>query len=119
MNGSADPQFTALRPRFDAAGRRLVPEVMDQPGLDTGLHFQALSALRRINSLSRTAGSLWPAISATARNSASTTQRPTGTATDPLVRQPPLTLLDVACGGGDVAQRLAQRAAAEIGRAHV
>jgi 2-polyprenyl-3-methyl-5-hydroxy-6-metoxy-1,4-benzoquinol methylase len=112
MNSSSVPEFTAPRPQFDATGRRLVPEVMDQPGLDTGLHDQALSALRRINSLSRTAGSLWPAIVAAARNSASTTQRSRESSADPLASQP-LTLLDVACGGGDVAQRLALRAAAE------
>ncbi|MFN8858022.1 MAG: methyltransferase domain-containing protein [Planctomycetaceae bacterium] len=94
MNGSADPGFGLPNPQFDAAGRRLVPEVMDQPGLDTGLHRQALAALRRINSLSRTANSLWPSIAAVAA------QTP----------QQPLTLLDVACGGGDVAQRLARRA---------
>ena len=98
MNGSSVHEFSPPSPRFDAAGRRLVPEVMDQPGLETGLHHQALSALRRINSLSRTAGSLWPAISAVA------TQSPP---------QQPLTLLDVACGGGDVALRLAQRAQAQ------
>ena len=98
MNGSSVHEFSPPSPRFDAAGRRLVPEVMDQPGLETGLHHQALSALRRINSLSRTAGNLWPAISAVA------TQSPP---------QQPLTLLDVACGGGDVALRLAQRAQAQ------
>lgn len=96
MNDSADPAVRLPNPQFDTAGRRLVPEVMDQPGLDTGLHHQALAALRRINSLSRTAGSLWPAIAAVAAQSP----------------QQPLTLLDVACGGGDVAQRLAQRAVA-------
>lgn len=112
MNGSAVPEFSPPHPRFDAAGRRLVPEVMDQPGLDTGLHFQALSALRRINSLSRTAGSLWPAIATTAWNPSGSAQRHTVPSDDPL-SSPPLTLLDVACGGGDVAQRLAQRAAAE------
>jgi len=98
MNGSSVHEFSPPTPRFDAEGRRLVPEVMDQPGLDSGLHHQALAALRRINSLSRTAGSLWPAICAVA------SQQPA---------QQPLTLLDVACGGGDVAQRLAQRAHAQ------
>lgn len=121
MNGSSVPEFTAPRPRFDAAGRRLVPEVMDQPGLDTGLHDQALSALRRINSLSRTAGSLWPAIAATARYHAAAGHRAAGNPVagefggsvgGPLAGQP-LTLLDVACGGGDVALRLARRAATE------
>lgn len=120
MNGSSVPEFTAPRPRFDAAGRRLVPEVMDQPGLDTGLHDQALSALRRINSLSRTAGSLWPAIASTVRQPAAAPPRASGSSSGPssgsqLGQLPgqPLTLLDVACGGGDVALRLAQRAAGE------
>ncbi|MFN7803041.1 MAG: methyltransferase domain-containing protein [Planctomycetaceae bacterium] len=117
MNGSSVPEFTAPRPRFDAAGRRLVPEVMDQPGLDTGLHDQALSALRRINSLSRTAGSLWPAIASTARQPMAAAPRTFDPSSDepstgPLAGQP-LSLLDVACGGGDVALRLAQRAAGE------
>jgi len=117
LNGSSVPEFTAPRPRFDAAGRRLVPEVMDQPGLDTGLHDQALSALRRINSLSRTAGSLWPAIASTARQPMAAAPRTFDPSSDepstgPLAGQP-LSLLDVACGGGDVALRLAQRAAGE------
>jgi len=69
---------------------------MDQPGLETSLHRQALAALRRVNWMSRTAGSLWRPI------------------TDLAKQQGPrsLRVLDVACGGGDVALRLARRAAA-------
>ncbi len=84
---------------FDSGGRRIVPEVMDQPGLDRALHRQALTALRRVNWLSRTADSLWPSIAALARELAKHREGA------------PLSLLDVACGGGDVALRLAQRAA--------
>lgn len=83
---------------FDPSARRVVPEVMDQPGLDLSLHHQALAALRRVNWLSRTADSLWPAIVALARE-----RQAAGDLT-------PLTLLDVACGGGDVVLRLAHRA---------
>ena len=71
-------------------------EVMDQPGLDAGLHRQALAALRRINLLSRTAASLWPDLVRLANEHPGR----------------PLDVLDVACGGGDVTLRLASWAAA-------
>ncbi|MFM7161967.1 MAG: methyltransferase [Planctomycetaceae bacterium] len=79
------------RPVYAAEHRRLVPEVMDRPDLDPALHRQALTALRRINRLSRTTASLWGQIA-------------------PLARAPhaaPLRVLDVACGGGDVLRGLA------------
>ena len=69
---------------------------MDAPDVPPVLHRQALRALRRINRLSRTSGLLWSAL----RGLAS----PAGAR--------PLRVLDVACGGGDVAIELAQRAAA-------
>ncbi len=70
--------------------RRLQPELMDQPGIDPAVHAAALRGLDRINVASRTAPSLWRAI-----------QRTTG------VRPgDPLRILDVACGGGDVARGL-------------
>jgi len=67
---------------------------MDQPDLDPALHRQALVALRRINWLSRTLPALWSQIA-------------------PLARppdQPPLRVLDVACGGGDLLWGLARLA---------
>lgn len=82
------------RPVFDPDQRRLVPEVMDRPDLDPALHRQALAALRRINRLSRTTASLWSQIAPLARTS----------------HNPPLRVLDVACGGGDVLWGLASHA---------
>jgi 2-polyprenyl-3-methyl-5-hydroxy-6-metoxy-1,4-benzoquinol methylase len=68
--------------------RRLQPEVMDQPGLDRGRHFQALRGLERINFWSRSAAILRPSLADLAR------------------RGGPVRVLDVATGGGDVPVRL-------------
>ncbi len=70
-------------------------ELMDQPGLSESEHRQALAGLRRVNLLSRSVAKLWSSLHSLAP-------------TDPSM--PPLRVLDVACGGGDVAIRLAQRA---------
>ncbi len=67
---------------------------MDDPALDEAEHVRALRGLARINAVSRTAAALWPAIA--------------GIAVAGPGRRP--TLLDVACGGGDVAMALAARA---------
>jgi SAM-dependent methyltransferase len=75
------------------AHRERLPELMDQPGLDPELHAQALAGLRRINAISRSAACLFEPIRALAR------ALPPDAA--------PLRLLDVACGGGDVALDLA------------
>ena len=75
------------------AQRQRLPELMDQPGLDPELHAQALVGLRRINAVSRSAACLFDPIRALAR------ALPPGAA--------PLRLLDVACGGGDLALDLA------------
>ena len=77
------------------ARRHRVPELMDQPGLDAREHARALRGLRRINVLSRSSAILWPAIARLARD------RP----------GPPIRVLDLASGGGDVAIGLARRAA--------
>ncbi|MBT6495812.1 MAG: methyltransferase domain-containing protein [Planctomycetaceae bacterium] len=74
--------------------RHCVPELMDQPGLDKQLHRQALDGLRRVNRISATSSIFWPTIETLAK------QR----------NDRPLSVLDVACGGGDVAVSLAQRA---------
>jgi 2-polyprenyl-3-methyl-5-hydroxy-6-metoxy-1,4-benzoquinol methylase len=65
---------------------------MDRPDLDPRLHLAALHALARINALSATAGSLWPAVRGLA--------------------PPPARVADLACGGGDVLVRLARKARA-------
>ena len=75
------------------AHRQRLPELMDQPGLDPDLHAKALLGLRRINAVSRSAACLFNPIRALART------LPPDAA--------PLRLLDVACGGGDLALDLA------------
>lgn len=86
------------------ADRNRQPELMDQPGLDEGLHAHALRSLSRINAVSRTSAMIWGPIKKLAREC-------------PLAR--PLRILDVACGGGDVVQGLAQRATRAGIAAHV
>lgn len=81
-------------PRLDFTHRHLQPELMDQPGLDPAEHAQALRGLRRINRCSGSARLLWPAFREAAAQSPGR----------------PLRVLDVACGGGDVAISLARRA---------
>jgi 2-polyprenyl-3-methyl-5-hydroxy-6-metoxy-1,4-benzoquinol methylase len=75
--------------------RTLEPELMDEPGLDPRLHRHALSGLRRINRVSRSDAILWPAIAHAAR----------------LHHPRHMRILDVGCGGGDVAVALWRRAA--------
>ena len=77
---------------LDLHERQLRPEWMDQPGLDVGFHRTALRALGRINALTSLHRSFWPAIRQLA------------------ARQPSreIRVLDVACGGGDLAVRLAK-----------
>ncbi len=75
--------------------RNRQPELMDQPGLSDAEHRQALAGLRRVNLLSTGVAKLWSEL----RQWAPTTHQ-----------DPPLRVLDVACGGGDVAIRLASRA---------
>ena len=75
--------------------RNRQPELMDQPGLSESEHAQALTGLRRVNSLSSSVGHLWSALRSLAEKRSS---------------QTPLRVLDLACGGGDVAIRLALKA---------
>jgi len=75
--------------------RRVEPELMDQSGLDEAAHAQALRGLSRINWWSRAAHPFWMEIEGLARSDPSR----------------PLRVLDVGCGGGDVAIRLAALAA--------
>jgi SAM-dependent methyltransferase len=81
-------------PLLDKIRRRCrQPEVMDQPDLDRARHLQALRGLERINFWSNSAGILWPALAALARQTAPR----------------PLRVLDLASGGGDVATGLWHR----------
>ena len=70
------------------------PERMDQPDLDFELHSAALRGLGRVNRFSGSVGSIWKPIAALARSSPDRTFR----------------VLDVACGGGDIAIGLKQKA---------
>jgi SAM-dependent methyltransferase len=77
--------------------RRILPELMDQPGLDEAEHHQALAALARINRVSGTAGVLWPLI----REACKRRRSQNGSA---------VRLLDIATGGGDLPVSLWKRA---------
>lgn len=84
-----------------------LPELMDDPGLPEAEHLQALTALRRINALSFTAAGLAREVAALAGRG------PAARAADSLPGGVPegLTVVDVACGGGDVTLDLAARLA--------
>ncbi len=71
--------------------------MMDQPDLDVRRHVHALDALGRANAVSRTAAAVWPSIRAVSHGTV----------------EPPLRVLDIACGGGHVLLSLARRAARE------
>ena len=75
--------------------RQLEPEIMDQPGLDSTRHTEALRGLSRINLVSRTCSALWTPLKHWA------SQHP----------DVPLRVLDVASGGGEIAIGLRHRAA--------
>jgi 2-polyprenyl-3-methyl-5-hydroxy-6-metoxy-1,4-benzoquinol methylase len=75
--------------RFDVRQRRREPELMDEPDLDEGRHYQALRGLERINRWSGSARILWPPLRALARTA-----------------DKPIRLLDLATGGGDVPIRI-------------
>jgi SAM-dependent methyltransferase len=79
---------------WPALPRSLQREIMDEPGLDAERHRRALDGLRRINAWSGSAGILWPPLANLARALAPRSAR----------------VLDVACGGGDVAIQLWHRA---------
>ena len=81
----------------DTATRHLEPELMDAPSLALEPHRKALRGLARINAVSRSAASIWSVLHERLGSP----------------RGGPFRVLDVACGGGDVAvalQRLAGRA---------
>jgi 2-polyprenyl-3-methyl-5-hydroxy-6-metoxy-1,4-benzoquinol methylase len=74
--------------------RDMQPEIMDQPGLETAEHQNALRGLARINGICGSAGALWRPIRRLAEAK----------------RVRPLRVLDVGTGGGDVLIRLQRRA---------
>jgi len=77
----------------DLSGRVCLQELMDDPDLDHGLHEAALEALTRINKVSAVARRVWHEVRALhAANG------------------PPVRVLDVACGRGDVILDVAMRA---------
>lgn len=69
------------------------PETMDTTGLDQRLHERALRGLARVNSVSGTAGKIWPVI-----------KHLCGAA-----HPRPVRILDLACGGGDVAVAIGRK----------
>jgi len=81
----------------DLNKRDLRPEIMDDLTLDASCHEKALCGLERINTLSLAAHSFWKPIHSQFVK--------TG--------QKPFHVLDIACGGGDITRRLAQKARAE------
>jgi 2-polyprenyl-3-methyl-5-hydroxy-6-metoxy-1,4-benzoquinol methylase len=66
--------------------RTVTPEIMDRPDVDPADHLDALEALRRINNASNAADSIFRPIEAMARRE----------------NLKNLSILDIACGGGDV-----------------
>jgi 2-polyprenyl-3-methyl-5-hydroxy-6-metoxy-1,4-benzoquinol methylase len=85
----------------DTTTRRLEPELMDAPSLAQGPHRRALRGLARINAVSRSAARIWSALRGPLASHA----------------RRPYRVLDIACGGGDVAvalERLARRSGVRL-----
>lgn len=78
----------------DLSTRSFDPEVMDSPDLESVRFLGSLAGLARVNRVTRSAGILWPDLLAAA-------------CAEP---DRALRVLDVACGGGDVALDLARKA---------
>jgi len=79
---------------LDLTSRQRQPELMDQPGLDERAHRKALAGIERVNNMSRIGHVLWREI-------------------DRVIARQDLEkvrVLDIACGGGDLAIRLARHA---------
>src|SRR5262245_46025933 len=83
-----------MSPWPDLRRRCVTPEVMDRPDLDAAEHARALRGLSRINTVSGSAGILWPSLRDLAR----------ATGTDGI------RVLDIATGAGDVPLRLWRKA---------
>lgn len=79
---------------MDLSARMLEDELMDQPGIDAQTHINALCGIGRVNWISGINGLLWRELKKFQEEAESESLR----------------VLDMACGGGDVLIRLAQRA---------
>lgn len=97
--GMSADRSTLLAASAGFSQRRLIPEIMDDPGLDPALHRAALIGLSRINRVSRSASMLWPTI----KRAFDHHQQRHGTR--------PFLVVDIACGGGDVLLACARLAA--------
>lgn len=84
---------TAIFPPLACRDRQ--PELMDDPALEQDRHEHALKGLARINWISRSSAIVWPAIRRLAAERNGQTLR----------------VLDVACGGGDMAIAVSRKAA--------
>lgn len=88
------PESRWWTPFWDLGERRREPEWLDQPGIASLRRTQALRGLKRVNAISRSHAVLWPVLERLSRD-----------------RKPnPVRVLDIACGGGDVALSLAHQA---------
>lgn len=83
---------------------------MDDPALDDHAHRQALAGLRRINWWSRTDAAVYSAIRSLLTSRAGNNPSNSQSIGTP---ERPLTILDIASGGGDLVIRLAMRFAQE------
>src|SRR5262245_11215911 len=92
-----------LTNELDLRQRCRLPELMADPHLDHALHLAALNGLRRINRLTRCSSTIWPKIRSLSLQSGRTAIR----------------VLDLACGGGDLAVDIARRAAREHRNVHI
>jgi 2-polyprenyl-3-methyl-5-hydroxy-6-metoxy-1,4-benzoquinol methylase len=100
---AARGELLLMRLRLPLSVRRSEPEWMDDPGLDARLHREALIGLEHINVASLSVSAVWrPLVAALRRRSIDT-----------------FSMLDVACGAGDLAIGLAQLARREGFRATV
>lgn len=84
---------TSRTKRGPFAERRLRAERMDDPTLDPHPHRRALDGLARLNWFSRASAGLWRGVEGLLADASN-----------------PASVLDVACGGGDVSRGLARRA---------
>lgn len=93
--------------RPDLSMRRAQPEIMDRFDIDPVEHEAALAGLRRINALSGSAGAIWRAIKRELPYDGIVELGDIAAAS-----RPPMTVLDVASGGGEIAIALWRRASA-------
>jgi 2-polyprenyl-3-methyl-5-hydroxy-6-metoxy-1,4-benzoquinol methylase len=96
MSQPADVRPCEVHRLMIMKNRSLLPEVMDQPGLDPPEHARALAGLARINAWSGVSGSLWHPIRRVLKRKESR----------------PARILDIGSGGGDIAIKLWRRAQA-------